>query len=168
MMKLLLLLTALFFFGCSGSKESKRSSDADFTEELKKYEASFQPSDYNPDLDQLFKKEKESTSLEGDVPPPETQQDTAELIPGFRVQVFSSSDIDEANTTMATVQGLFPEEWFYLVYDPPTYKIRAGNFLTRFDADRFVNQLASRGYREAWVVPEKVFKNPPVKPQDKN
>ena len=163
MMRFLLLTASVLLLNCSGSKESNRSDDSEFTEELRKYEATFQPSEFTPDLIELFKKEKQSISLEGDVPPAEVAVDTAAFVPGFRVQVFSSQDIDEANSTMAEMQGLFLYEWFYLVYDPPTYKIRAGNFQTRFEADRFVTQLASRGYPDAWVVPEKVLKNPPLK-----
>ena len=83
---------------------------------------------------------------------------------GFRVQIYSSTSIDEANAKVAEVQGILPMEWFYVVYDAPAYEIRAGNFLKRFDADKFVRQLSDRGYRDAWVVPEKVFKNPPPRP----
>jgi hypothetical protein len=64
----------------------------------------------------------------------------------------------------ADAETQFPEEWFYVVYDAPTYKVRAGNFLERYEADRFGKLLAEKGYRDAWVVPEKVYKDAPPRP----
>ena len=166
MNKFLLLISTSLLISCSSSKESEKTKNlAEFTAELRKFEATFQPSDYNPDVKEFFKEEKERPSTEQDSEREEVVVETPELVPGFRVQVFSAQEIDEANARLVEVQGLFPDEWFYLVYDAPTYKIRAGNFLTRFDADRFVSQLSTRGYRDAWVVPEKVIKNPPPKLQ---
>lgn len=166
MNKLFLITSALLLLSCSSSKESKKTNDAEeFTAELRRYEATFQPSGYNPDVKEFFTKEKERPSTEQDTAPEERVAEALELVPGFRVQIFSSQEIDEANATLAELQGLFPEEWFYLVYDAPAYKIRAGNCLTRYEADKFVNQLSARGYRDAWVVPEKVIKNPPPRPQ---
>jgi hypothetical protein len=159
------LVCGLLLLSCASSKDSKKSNDKEtFTRELRKYEATFQPSNYNPDVGRLLKEEKQNTSLQGDVPVEQATEQTAELVPGFRVQIFSGPGIDEANAKMAEVQEIFPLEWFYVVYDAPTYKIRTGNFLTRFDAERFVKQLSERGYRDGWVVPEKVLKNPPPKP----
>jgi len=165
MNKIFLLISTALILSCSSSKESEKAkSMAEFTAELKKYEATFQPSDYNPDVKEFFKEEAERPSTEQKTEQEETIVEAEELVPGFRVQLFSSQEIDEANTTLAEVQELFPDERFYLVYDAPTYKIRAGNFVMRFEAERFVNQLSTRGYRDAWVVPEKVIKNPPPKP----
>ena len=165
MQKLLVIVCGSLLISCASSKNSRKSNDmAEFTKELRQYEATFQPSDYNPDVGRLLKEEKESTSLEGDVPVEQVTEQPAELVPGFRVQIFSSTSIDEANAKVAEVRGILPMEWFYVVYDAPAYKIRAGNFLKRFDADKFVRQLSDRGYRDAWVVPEKVFKNPPPRP----
>ncbi len=165
MNKAFLLISTSLLLSCSSSKESEKTNVAEFTAELRKYEATFQPSDYNPDVKEFFKEEKERPSIEQDTEREEAVVEAYELVPGFRVQLFSSQEIDEANTKLAEVQELFPDEWFYLVYDAPTYKIRVGNFLTRFEADGFVNQLSTRGYRDAWVVPEKVIKNPPPKVQ---
>lgn len=87
-----------------------------------------------------------------------------ELVQGFRVQIFSTTDIDIAKARMTEAETLFPSEWFYLGYDPPVYKIRAGNFLNRLDAERFMQAAQERGFRGAWVVPEKVITAPPPPP----
>ena len=165
MNKLVPLVVALLLLSCRSSKETEKNNMAEFTAELQRYEATFQPSDYNPDVGEFFKEEKERPEAEPDSEREEAVVETSEFVQGFRVQIFSSQEIDEANTALAELQVLFPEEWFYLVYNAPTYKIRAGNFVMRFEAEKFASQLASRGYRDAWVVPEKVLKNPPPKPQ---
>jgi hypothetical protein len=87
------------------------------------------------------------------------------MVQGFRVQVFSSTSIDAVRTKREEFESLFPEEWFYVEHHAPSYKLRAGNFLNRFEADRFARTLADQGYTEAWAVPEKVFKSPGKRPQ---
>ncbi len=131
---------------------------------LVRAEESFNPSDYDhaaparrEDSTARDRYTEETPATTPNVPP-------AEQTPGFRVQLLSTTSIDEANARKQYAESLFPSEWFYLQYDPPTYKIRAGNFLSRLDADRFRSQIAGRGFPDAWVVPERVFKNPPQPP----
>ena len=125
--------------GCSSPPESTRISPPPSPgDALGRWEADFRPSDHDtasaPPLHPL------APGLAGDrdtlatAPPPGTE---SELVPGFRVQIFSTTDIDEANQKKAEAEADFPAEWFYMVYDPPTYKIRGGNFVERYEAERF-------------------------------
>jgi hypothetical protein len=127
-----------------------------------RYEEDFQPADHDPDIYVLLGEQRDSAQHQGNFQPSIAPTQPGDVVAGFRVQLFSSEEIDEARTKKAEAELLFPNEWIYLVYDPPTYKIRAGNFLTRFEADRFLKQAVERGYKNAWIVPEKVFKNPAV------
>lgn len=161
---LLLFLVVLLPAACSGPKElQKPAEESDAPEELWRHEATFRPSEYDPSLDTILKE----AGADAGTPEQQTSMPDVprqmELVPGFRVQLFSAQSIDEANEIKSEVEGLFPDVQFYLVYDPPTYKIRGGNFLARFEADRFVKQLADRGYSDAWIVPERVYKNPPAR-----
>lgn len=151
--------------GCSGTKEAEKPTPT-VDETLKKYEAEFRPSDYDPEPKT---KSGRSGLTEGDVPDssavvPETPSST-ELVSGFRVQLLATTSIDEANAKKAEAEVTFPGEWVYVEYDPPTYKVRAGNFQSRIEADRFVKLASSKGYREAWIVPERVYKQPPAAPR---
>jgi hypothetical protein len=101
------------------------------------------------------------TSTQSSPPPVETP---VEYVPGFRVQIFSSTDIDEANGMKTAAEVRFPAEWFYLVYEPPAYKVRVGDFQQRYDADRCAKTLREGGYSDSWIVPDRVLKTPPVKP----
>ncbi len=82
------------------------------------------------------------------------------VVQGFRVQLFSTSEIDDANAKKAKAENSFPDEWFYVVYDQPTYKLRGGNFVNRTAADAFAKHLTGKGFPDAWTVPEKIVKNP--------
>jgi hypothetical protein len=151
--------------GCGTTKESgSERSESGFMTDMERFEQDFRPSDYDPEIEPAFQP-KDEISETGDTEPTERIAPPAqEFVQGFRVQLFSTTSIDEGNSKKTEAEGLFPGEWFYLVYDPPSYKLRAGNFQTRFDADRFARQLVERGFRNAWVVPEKVYKNPPPRP----
>ncbi len=82
------------------------------------------------------------------------------LVQGFRVQLFSTSQIDEVNAKKARAEAAFPEQWFYVVYEAPMYKLRGGNFVHRTEADSYAKYLTNKGFPDAWVVPEKILTNP--------
>ncbi len=161
---LILLSGLLMFIGCGTSKEASRTGAHEPGEENNPYEATFHPSDHDPNIHILLGEDRDTTQQQSETQPGVTPSQPAELVAGFRVQLFSSTDIDEAQAKKAEAEALFPNDWIYLVYDPPTYKIRAGNFLARFEADRFLKQATEKGYQDAWVVPAKVFSNAPPPP----
>ena len=153
------IVCSLFLAACSGSKDSSRPvSTSTSGGDLRRYEADFRPSDLDPEPNNWSADTITAPRLADT-----TTNDTpnGEMVQGFRVQLFSTTSFDGAKAELAQVESLFPEEWFYLEYDPPSYKIRAGNFITRHEADRFARMLVDRGYRSAWSVPQKVLKNPP-------
>lgn len=152
-----LLMGFVFLTGCGSSQESAEKGN------LKDYEATFHPSEYDQPLEIFFPEVHNATVKDSSaiaalpVQPPELTQ-------GYRVQIFATSSYDEAMSVKAAADSVFTDEWFYVVYDPPTYKVRAGNFLERYKADRFAKLLTEEGYKNSWVVPEKVFSAPPPRP----
>jgi hypothetical protein len=64
---------------------------------------------------------------------------------GFRIQLFSDSG-NNSKTAAQAVQDEFlakyPETGVYLTFKSPNYKVRIGDFRTRLDAQRFLNELA--------------------------
>jgi hypothetical protein len=152
--------------GCRGPQETTRTEILDElpSPDLQSAEESFNPSDYDRMPGTQKKDSTGGSATSGETSGPSPALPAPDLAPGYRVQLISTTSIDEAKAKKAYAESLFPFEWFYLQYDPPTYKIRAGNFLIRFDADRFRSQATERGFVGAWVVPERVFKNPPPPP----
>jgi hypothetical protein len=158
-------LAAAFIAGCSGVDQTARDRGTEAADELHKYESEFRPSDHDPDRAAASGIGipiglRPDSSAAGD----SSASSDEEEVQGFRVQIFSTTSIDAAKAKQAEAESYFPGVWFYMQYDPPTYKIRAGNFRQRFEADRFARLAADNGFTDAWTVPEKVFKHPAPPP----
>jgi hypothetical protein len=162
----LLAAPVLLFSGCPSSQEVVQNGvqEEHPSAAVRRAEETFNPSDYDPAprASQHLDTSRVAPSEQSDrTTPPET---APELTPGYRVQIISTTSIDEANAKKSLAESLFPAESFYIQYDAPSYKVRGGNFRVRFDADRFRSLIATRGFPDAWVVPERVFKNPQLPP----
>jgi hypothetical protein len=60
---------------------------------------------------------------------------------GYRVQVFYGSDRREVFSQQAKFNALYPSQNTYITYKQPNYYLRVGDFRTRLDAQRFLNEL---------------------------
>ena len=163
------VLIGLFaFWGCSGSKETevKAARSGPAAAPLERYERTFNPADYDADI-KLVKQEEKTRRSELE---PANLVTTAapETVQGFRVQVSLTQDIDEAVRVKDSVDRLLPDQWTYIVYDAPYYKVRVGNWEDRASANPVLKKLGSLGFREAWIVPDNVLKNLPPKPPELN
>lgn len=79
-----------------------------------------------------------------------------EIVQGFRIQLYSSSNYDEAQGMKNVTQELAVPDSVYIVFDPPVYKLRVGDFVSRYEANQRLLYYISHGYRDAWVVPDRV------------
>lgn len=132
-------------------------------EKLSTFEKSFKPSEYDTDIELLHKKENQARPIV-DVPVETFTVAEPETVQGFRIQVFSSNNYDDAMTLRNTLNVELPAQWVYMVYDAPTYKVRVGDYTNRADANLAVDGFIEKGYKGAWVVPDRVAKNPQPKP----
>ncbi len=161
-----LLLSAAVLWGCSASKDAEQKVEAPAPkgDDLSRYEKSFSPSEFDSDIKLIKEEEKteratfESTNVVTTAVP--------DTIPGFRIQVLLTQDIDEAVRIRDSVESLLPEEWTYIVYDSPYYKVRLGNCEDRAAAGPLLKKISSFGFRSAWIVPDNVVRNLPPKPPD--
>ncbi|MHA4893450.1 SPOR domain-containing protein [Pedobacter sp. PWIIR3] len=60
---------------------------------------------------------------------------------GYRVQVFYGSDRREVFRQQSKFNGLYPSLNTYITYKQPNYYLRVGDFRTRLDAQRLMNEL---------------------------
>lgn len=152
----------LFIPSCAPSARETATGSGEETDVLHRYERSFNPSDY--DVNQALL--EPSGPVENASEPEPTKPPiltTNELIPGFRVQVGFSEDIEIANQIKNDLTSRLPDGNVYLVFETPYYKIRVGDFETRSIANSTVRMLMEIGYRDAWVVPDRVHTSPPPK-----
>jgi len=77
---------------------------------------------------------------------------------GFRVQILASSQIDRIRAEQKSLEDKvnYP---LYIIVTPPYYKLVAGDFVKRNEADAAVVKLKDFGYGDAWVVRSKVWAN---------
>lgn len=83
-------------------------------------------------------------------------------IQGFRVQLISTRDQEEARSVMRNAVISFSEN-VYREYDNPYYKIRVGDFQSRYEASKLQEKAVEIGFPEAWVVRTLVRDGPPQK-----
>jgi len=76
------------------------------------------------------------------------------VVQGYRIQILMASGNDALDIT-EEAKTIFLEKYpdipAYLTFDEPDYRVRVGDFRTRLDAERFLDEI-SRKYRGAWVI----------------
>ncbi|OIR14270.1 sporulation related domain protein [mine drainage metagenome] len=82
------------------------------------------------------------------------------LYKGFRVQIISTSNREEAFKMKADVLTKFPDQKSYIIFQAPNYKIRIGNFLKREDAENYRKQITNSFPQEIYVVEDAIEYTP--------
>ena len=72
----------------------------------------------------------------------------------------TTQSLSDAMNARAKADSLLRDYNIYIIYDSPYYKIRAGDFRARYDANQAADYIASHGFPDAWLVPDNVFRNP--------
>lgn len=71
---------------------------------------------------------------------------------GYRLLVINTNSRDEAIAAKTKLYTYFPELKSYLQYQSPYYKLRAGNFKTRDEAERYRKQMTSMFSKGVFIV----------------
>lgn len=77
-------------------------------------------------------------------------------IPGFRVEIFFSSEINarqKAQNIKNEFLSAFPNYNVYITFVSPDFKVRVGDFRTKNDALRLVKEICGQ-FPKAFVVPD--------------
>jgi len=156
------ILLMLFLAGCSSQRsfieEDKPEQETPAKKfALSSYEATLNPADFDQEIEIVEKahnEERQKFQLEI---PKDSVVATTEEVQGFRIQIFSTSSIDEATQTRNLAMVKFPVDTIYIVYDAPVYKVRVGDYLNRYEANQRLPEFVEKKYRDAWVVPDRVI-----------
>ena len=169
------LLLSLSCMGCGASQEItevRQEKPKERKAPLAEYETTLNPVDFEKEIDVHTEKVPEKTLPSLHNQPIVLQQDSMqqdrmkveqEIVQGFRVQIFSTSNIDEAGSMKVIAEQKFPADSIYIVFDSPVYKVRVGDYVTRYDAGQKLSQFIDLGYRDAWIVPDRVVKRKPAR-----
>lgn len=159
MQKLFMVCAIALFMSCAGTQKVVTTSAAVSTaavEEKHELDESFDPmtlGDFNMEVHESGGTSIQVVSaddlLKG-APAPDAA-DSSDEIDGFRVQLFSTRDEEEARSILRNAVISFSEQ-VYREYHNPYYKIRVGDFKSRFEATQLQEKAIQMGFHEAWVV----------------
>ncbi|HTD98651.1 MAG TPA: SPOR domain-containing protein [Mucilaginibacter sp.] len=74
---------------------------------------------------------------------------------GFRVQIFTGPNRKEAYDTQSKFHEAFPDTRTYIIYSEPNFKVRAGDFRTRLEAEQMQEEL-KKWFTGMFIISEKI------------
>jgi hypothetical protein len=77
---------------------------------------------------------------------------------GYRVQIYNGSSRKEAYDVQARFMNQYQGTRTYINYTEPNYKVRAGDFRTRLEAEKLLQELKGK-FSSLFIIPGKI--NPP-------
>ena len=85
-----------------------------------------------------------------------TPPDIKPQIDGFRVQVFFDSDKTVINNSRSKLIAQFPKTDTYITYNAPNFFLKAGDFRTRMEAEKYKAQIEVE-FPTSFIVSEKIY-----------
>ncbi|MBL7995075.1 SPOR domain-containing protein [bacterium] len=165
------IITFCFLFSCVApektvetSKQSEKSREQEKPEKIR-FDESFDPLTLNDDTWVVEKKShlhknQILTSVETNgryaAQKKELKEQKEQMVFGFRVQLYSTTDYYKALGVRDEAGAKLLDD-IYVDYEQPYYKVRAGNFTMRENAEEIKNIAKSLGYADAWVIQTNVL-----------
>lgn len=75
---------------------------------------------------------------------------------GFRVQIYSGNNRNEAYAVQGRFKSQFSDIDSYINYDEPNYRVKVGDFTSRSEANNFMQALRSQ-YSSVFVFQEDIW-----------
>jgi cell division septation protein DedD len=75
---------------------------------------------------------------------------------GFRVQIYSGSNRNEAYSVQAKFKNQYTDMEGYISYDEPNYRVKVGDFTSRTEANNFMRILRAQ-YKNVFVFQEDIW-----------
>jgi hypothetical protein len=106
----------------------------------------------DPRIDLLVKKQIEINEI--------TTRDARRFIQGYRILVVSSNDRNKVMTAKSKLYQQFPALQVYLMYQAPFYKLKAGNFKERKDAEDYLPNVQQMFPSGVYIIRDTIEVNP--------
>jgi len=110
----------------------------------------------DPRVDLLIKKQSEINE--------ETTRNARRVGRGFRLLVVNTNNREEAINAKTKLYQYFPELKSYLIYQSPYYKLKAGNFKEKKDAENYQQRLNKVFPKGVFIMSDLIE----VKPEKEN
>ena len=72
-------------------------------------------------------------------------------IQGFRIQIVASSNRTEIYKVKSQFYSMFPDQRPYVVYQQPNFKLRVGNYRTRLEAYKDLQEILTE-FSDAFII----------------
>ncbi len=89
------------------------------------------------------------------------QNAAVQTMPGYRIQIYFGAVRQKASEVKLEFASKYPGVPSYLTYQQPNFKVRVGDYRSRFEAQKFLKEIDGQ-FPSTFIVPEDV-KLPPVK-----
>ena len=79
---------------------------------------------------------------------------------GYRIHIFmeiGNQALDHAKSVKAQFERAFPDIPIYLTYSEPYFRLRAGNFRNRVEAEKCLRRIKPR-FKEAFVTADMIYR----------
>lgn len=83
------------------------------------------------------------------------QNKSIKYISGYRIQLYVGNVRQEADNAKAYIYQSFPDLNPYVSYSQPTYRVKAGDFMYRSDAEQYLEQIRAQ-YSSAVILADRV------------
>jgi hypothetical protein len=80
---------------------------------------------------------------------------------GYRVQIYNGTNRKDAYSAQEKFTNLYPDTRTYISYSEPNFKVRAGDFRTRLEAEKVMQELRGK-FTSLFIIEGKI--NPPKTP----
>lgn len=101
----------------------------------------------DPRYDQLVAKQKRQNLM-------------TQTMPGYRIQIYFGGVRQKASEVKLDFNSKYPGVPAYLTYQQPNFKVRVGDYRSRFEAQKFLKEIDGM-FPSGFIVPEDV-KLPPI------
>lgn len=76
-------------------------------------------------------------------------------LPGYRIQLFTSTRLQEANKFRMEFEKVFPDRKVYIFFNEPSYRVRVGDYTDRIEARHHLEVIQGE-YPGAIVVKDQI------------
>jgi hypothetical protein len=90
----------------------------------------------------------------------QTTRDSRRNIPGYRILVITSTDRNKVFNAKAQIYQQYPELQPYILYQPPNYKLKLGNFKTQDEAQGYSDKLIKLYPTGVYIIHEMIDVKP--------
>ena len=160
----IIILFAVFFYACSASTDTRYSKDSE--KEVSKTKESeiiaeddFDIKPFQTKIEIPFEsKETKDIHLDlwfgypEDITEDQTKKTVVDTIQGYRVQVISTDNLNEANGIRSEIYFKTNEKAIYVIFEPPFYVVRVGDYKNINDAKALSFKLNQMGFAGTKVV----------------